>query len=302
MIRYILALVVIILSCKAQAACTVRDQALSFGNAAYTSPAGSVSVPVVVTVNCPAGQAYTLKPNSPFSTTGNFNIPLVREGVANGNQYLYILNPGGQIMKSAVTGTLITGTGTGADQTYNVTAVLSGATSAGSLLQFNKTGVFSISLQLFSVVGGGTVFSTAQLVSGEVIGMCEIGAVGALSYGTMPSPSISTTYTASTTIQVRCDNTLAFTLLPDNNSSRWTLDSGMGIDVANPLRPSDPAKLRVYIRNSGTSIWANWGVTSNTKPGIGSAAYQSFDIRGDLTLSPNWHGTVGSILNATVIF
>jgi hypothetical protein len=288
------------LSCQAKAVvCTVKDQVINFGQAAYSSAVGAVTVPVTVTVNCPSG-SYTLKPNS--ASLGYFTIPVYREGAANGNQYMYILNPGGQIMKPLTPATLITGTGNGTDQTYNLTAVLSGTSSPGNLTAFTKTGAFSITnFQLFAVVNGTTSFSPAQSLSGEIVGFCEISAVGSLAFGTFNSPTVQSIYNAVTTIQVRCDNNLAYVLKPDDNPSRWNLDSGKALDVSSPPRPADPAKLAMYIKTTGSSVWGQWGANSNFYNGVGNSTYQTYDVKGELTLSANWHGTIGSILKVSLL-
>ncbi len=298
--RLAIVIFLMFLSCQAQAVvCTVKDQVINFGQAAYSSAVGAVTVPITVTVNCPSG-SYTLKPNS--ASLGYFTIPVYREGVANGSQYMYILNPGGQIMKPLTPATLITGTGNGTDQTYNLTAVLSGNTSPGNLAGFSKTGAFLITnFQLFAVVNGTTSFSAAQSISGEIIGFCEISAVGALAFGTFNAPTVPSVYNAVTTIQVRCDNNLAYVLKPDDNPSRWNLDSGKALDVSNPVRPADPAKLAMYIKTTGSSIWGQWGVNSNFYNGVGNSTYQTYDVKGELTLSANWHGVIGSILKISLL-
>ncbi|MDP2199946.1 MAG: hypothetical protein Q8K01_15285, partial [Sulfurimicrobium sp.] len=110
----------------AQGACTLIDQDIKFGTVAYSSPAGSIQVPVTLTINCSAGEAYTLEPNANV-TYGYIGISLTG-GSNTGTQYVYFLN-GGQIMRRALSTSLITGTGTGANQVYNVVAVMSASTT-----------------------------------------------------------------------------------------------------------------------------------------------------------------------------
>lgn len=299
--RFVIATLLALLSFQANAVvCTVKDQIINFGKAAYSSAVGAVTVPITVTVNCPSG-AYTLKPNS--ASLGYFTIPVYREGMANGNQYMYILNPGGQIMKPITPATLITGTGNGTDQTYNLTAVLSGNTSPGNLAGFSKAGAFSITnFQLFAVVNGTTSFSAAQSISGEIVGYCEISSVGALAFGVFNAPAMQTVYNAVTSVQVKCDSNLAYVFKPDDNPTRWTLDSGMALDVSNPPRPASPAKLAMFIKTTGASIWGQWGANTNFYNGLGNGTYQTFDIKGELTLAANWHGDIGAILKLNLVF
>jgi hypothetical protein len=284
---------------SAYAANTVSDQPVIFGNVDFTSSVGSATIPVNVTFTCTSGVAYSLKPNA--SSSGNINIALLREGVSNGNAYMYLLNPGGVLMRSGVPASLVTGTCTGAAQSVTLTAVISGSTTVGSLVALNKTGAFSQSTQLLQLTSGATVLSPAQQISGEIIGHCTANATP-LSFGNMIQSNSATSYTIGASVSVTCDNNLTYILKPHNNGADFTLSGGMGVDVSSPPRPADPAELKLYIRLNGTQTWAQWGVTSYTKTAVGNGVNQTYDVRGDLFLSANWHGTINKTLMFNVTY
>lgn len=299
--KWFVAFLLAVCSSLASAACTVTDQVINFGVVAFSAPVGTIALPVTVTVNCSAGENYTLKPNA--SSSGNITIQMTREGVANGNSYMYFLNTSGVLMRSGNPASLITGVGTGGNQTYNLTAVLSGSTVAGSLVVINKTGTFNSTAKLFQLTSTTTVTSGNQQVTGDVEGQCTISS-GNMAYGTIQALGIAQNIVASTNINVQCDTNLVYIMMPDSTSTRWIYNSGMSLDVANPPRPADPALFRIDIRplGGGAASWAQWGPSSNTKTSAGTGALQTWEVRGTLSLSANWQGDINATIYPKIIF
>lgn len=301
LIKWILLGVASGLSVAANAACTIQDQPINFGTVAYSAPVGTITTPVTVTVTCPSGEAFTIKPNA--ASGGNLILTVLREGVNNGTQYLYFLNPGGTLMKSGAPASLVSGVGTGAPQSFNLTAVMSGNTSSGTLLAVNKTGVFSATMKLLQVTSTTTVTSANQTVNGDIEGQCTISS-GNMSYGTIPTMATSQTITSATNINVTCDNSLAYTMLSDSSNARWTYNAGMSIDVAYPPRPADPATFKLDIRplGGGAGSWTTWGPSSGSKTSSGTGSTQTWEVRGTLTISANWTGVISSTIYPKIVF
>lgn len=280
-------------------AATITDQPVNFGIVEYSAAAGTTKIPINVTINCTAGQAFTIKPNS--SSSGNMSIYVYREGIQNGYQYSYALNQSGVIMRSSVPSSLVTGTCTGADQVFPLYIALSGSSTVGSLLAFTKAGQFSASMQLFQLTTTSTVLSAAQEVTGEIKGRCAFGSTGTLNFGQMPQKSTAMTYVSTTQISFTCDNTLTSLFRPHDDISKFTLAGGSGIDVSFPERPANPAQLTLEIKSSGAGTFGTWDMNTYKKTTVGTGSSQSFDIRGTLSLSPNWVGVIKKDLNVNLI-
>lgn len=281
-------------------AATITDQPVNFGIVEYSAAAGTTKIPINVTINCTAGQAFTIKPNS--SSSGNMSIYVYREGIQNGYQYLYLLNQAGVIMRSSVPSSLVTGTCTGADQVFPLFIALSGSSTVGSLLAFTKAGQFSASMQLLQLTTAGTVLSAAQTVTGEIKGRCVFGSTGTLNFGPMLQKTTATTYTSTTQISFTCDNTLTTLLRPHDNIAMFTLAGGSGIDVAFPKRPANPAQLTLEIKAAGAGTFGAWDMNTYKKTSTGTGASQVFDIRGTLSLSANWVGKIKEDLIVNLVF
>jgi len=275
----------------AQGACTLIDQDISFGTVAFSSPAGTIQVPITLTINCTVGQAYTLEPNA-NTTYGYIGISLTGGGNA-GTQYVYFQKDG-QIMRRALTSSLITGTGTGANQIYNVVAVMS-ASSLGALTALTKAGTASLSNRLW-LINAATTGVSAHAITANVVASCTISSAN-LDFGTIsPGSTAATTYSP---LDVTCDAGIAYQLAPDSGAgaARWVLLSGFGLDVT----AGDLVVLRVNVKDPGGSTYNTWKPTQ-PRNSLGTGVNQSFNMQGVLSIPSGYLGSFSTTLAPQATF
>jgi len=276
------------------AATATSDNSIDYGIVPYSAPVGSISAPYTLTVSCTAGQTLKIEPNA--GSNGFLILSLTREGVANGSASQYFLNSG-TVMKSSAPASLINTTCTGSAQIFNLTAVLSGSTTPGSLAAFNKAGIMSFSGRFMKVtVGGVSTLTPSQTINGEIKGLCAAN-VGDFPLGIIPSPTSATSYTIKTVLTSRCDSGLSGTAAIDSDGTTWTLGGGLCTDVFSPPRPDNPAKACFTIKQFGATNPVNIGVTNNLYPFVGTGDWVSYELAATVTIPANTSGEVNKVLN-----
>lgn len=270
------------------------DNSIDYGVVPYSAPVGSITAPYTLTVSCNAGQTLKIEPNA--GSNGFLTLSLTRDGVANGSASQYFLNSG-TVMKSSAPASLINTTCTGSAQIFNLTAVLSGSTTPGSLAAFNKAGIMGFSGRFMKVTVGGVITMTpSQTINGEIKGQCSATA-GDFPLGLIPAPLSATPYTIKTYLTSKCDSGLSGTVAIDSDGTAWTLGGGLCTDVFSPPRPNNPAKACFTIKQVGAINPVNIGVTNNLYPFIGTGDWVNYELAATVTIPANTSGEVYRDLN-----
>ena len=300
--RLFVLVVALLLSRFGFAAVTITDQPINFGLVPFTTPpglAGQGQVPVTLIVNCTSGQSLKIEPNA--GSNGYLTVNMTREGSANGTQYVYFFN-GTSLMKSSVPGSLVNTTCTGTNQTFNLTAVISGTSQVGTAVALNRTEVISFSGKFFKVTVGGVVnYSSNQSISGSVVASCS-PSIGNLTLGIIPAQGVSNTQQVTTFFRVTCDNGVPYTVAADSDASTWIYNSGLCADLYSPPQPANPALVCMKIKPSGAGNFQNLGVTNNLYSNIGTGTEQGYEIQANVTIPANTAGTLHKIINLKITF
>ena len=253
-----------------------------------------------VSVTCPAGVNYRLYPRS-TSTNSNLALAMTFNGSANGSIYLMMRRLDDTLMRSADTATHITGTGTGAPQEHQVKLFLAGSSSTPTMA-INRLGDFDQSYALYRVRrldNNATFDSSAQQITGRVVGQCTIASGGDIDFGTIESKQLETQYDQLTTLTIQCSTSINYSVYADSPGSTHSW-------ITNSLRPvtEKPNDFFLYfrIRPAGGGTWL---LISKTMRQIFTAtgSPQVYDLKAELVIaSGNKIGAFNLTIQPTITF
>ncbi len=270
-----LALAVVAACCfaaSARATCTVAFTNLSFGTYTGTLLTGVNQA----TVNCASGTQYTLGLNAGTgsgATTATRKMTSLSGATLN---YQLFQNSARTTNWGNTTGVdTVAGTGNGSNQILYVYAqVLTG--------QLVQPGVYTDTIS--SATASFTVTAT-------VLANCNLS-VTSLAFGTYTGAAVN----ATSTLNVQCTSSTAYTI-------GLNAGTGSGATVTNRILTGTGGVHIGYSLFSDSSRLVNWGLISNTVPGIGNGATQAITVYGRIAAGqPVTPGTYTDTITVTITY